>query len=133
MVAYHARPTERLAGPRPGGPIQSRSGLRAPVRAGGVVTACNPHTGRLSGALTDGPLVASRQHGVAGELVVTTGRVPGNESGGGAHRGRQSTARQRGQLGTAMFRWRVAPTIVDECGEVLQLERDKGVRIWRLM
>jgi hypothetical protein len=32
-----------------------------------------------------------------------------------------------------MFRWRVAPTIVDECGEVLQLERDKGVRIWRLM
>jgi hypothetical protein len=129
VVAYHARPTERLAGPRPGGPIQSRSGLRA----GGVVIARNPHAGRLSGALADGPVVASRQQGVAGELVVTTGKVSGNESGGGAHRGRQSTARQRGQLGTATFRWRVAPMIIDECGEVLQLEGDKAVRIWRLM
>jgi hypothetical protein len=33
----------------------------------------------------------------------------------------------------AAFRWRVAPTIVNEFGEVLQLEGNKGVRKWRLM
>jgi hypothetical protein len=33
----------------------------------------------------------------------------------------------------AAFRWRAAPTIVNEFGEVLQLEGNKGVRKWWLM
>jgi hypothetical protein len=36
--------------------------------------------------------------------------------------------RRRGRLGTAVFQWRAAPVIVDECDEVLLLEGDKGVR-----
>jgi hypothetical protein len=119
------------------GPAAERSACpRGYVRAGhagGVVTTCNPHMGRCGGALADGLVVASRRQGVAGELMGTTGRASGNESGGGAHRGRRSTVRWRGWLGMAAFRWRAAPTIADECGEVLQLERDKGVRKWRLM
>jgi hypothetical protein len=35
------------------------------------------------------PVVASRQQGVANELVGTTGRVPSKEGAGGAHRGRR--------------------------------------------
>jgi hypothetical protein len=33
VVACHTRPTERLAGPRPGGPVQLRSGPRAHAAA----------------------------------------------------------------------------------------------------
>jgi hypothetical protein len=40
-------------------------------------------------------MVASRWQGVAGELVGTIGRAPGNKSEGGAHRG-----------GGAMMGWR---------------------------
>jgi hypothetical protein len=40
---------------------------------------------------------------------------------------------QRGRLETAAFQWRAALDIVDVCGEVLQLEGDKGLRKWRLM
>jgi hypothetical protein len=46
--------------------------------------------------LSDSLVVASQQQGVADEFVGTTGRAPGKESGGGAHRGRQSTARRGG-------------------------------------
>jgi hypothetical protein len=49
------------------------------------------------------------------------------------HRGGGATTGWRGQLGTAVFRWRAAPTIVDECGEVLVLEGDKGLRKWWLI
>jgi hypothetical protein len=53
------------------------------------------HSAR-DGALADGPVVASRRQGVAVELVGTTRRAPGNESGGGTHRGQRSTTRQGG-------------------------------------
>jgi hypothetical protein len=61
VAACHARPTKRLRG----------LGLAARVLHGG--------------ALANGPVVASRRQGVAGELVGTTGRAPGNESRGEAH------------------------------------------------
>jgi hypothetical protein len=48
------------------------------------------------GMVTDGPVVASRWQGVAGELAETTGRAPGNKSGGGAHRGGGAMTGQRG-------------------------------------
>jgi hypothetical protein len=51
----------------------------------------------------------------------------GRTDGGGA------TTEWRGRLGMAAFRWRAAPTIVNEFGEVLQLEGNKGVRKWWLM
>jgi hypothetical protein len=128
VAACHAWLDERLVGPRPGGPVQPRSGYRphAIARVGGVVTTRNPRAGRCGGALAEGPVVAIRWQGVTGELVGTTGTAPGNESGGGARRGRRSTARRRGRLRTAAFRWRVALAIIDECGEVLQLEGDNG-------
>jgi hypothetical protein len=91
MVACHARPTERLAGPRPGGPVQLRSGPRAHAAAR-ASSAWSPRASRS----WDGPVVASRRQDVAGELVGTTGRASGNKSGGEAHRGRLSTARRGG-------------------------------------
>jgi hypothetical protein len=63
-----------------------------------VVTAHSPRAGRRGGTLADGLVVASRWYGVAGELVGTTRRAPGNESRGGAHRGRRSIARRGGGL-----------------------------------
>jgi hypothetical protein len=65
-------------------------------RANDVVTARSPRAGQRGGALTDGPVVASRWQGVVGELVGTTGRAPGKEGAGGDHRGRRSTARWGG-------------------------------------
>jgi hypothetical protein len=53
------------------------------VRSGSVVTA-QPACG---GALAINPVVASLWQGVAGKLVGTTGRAPGKEADGGAHRG----------------------------------------------
>jgi hypothetical protein len=60
------------------------------------MAALSPRTGRRGGAIADGPVVASRRQGVAGELMGTTGRAPGNESKGGAHQGWWSTARRGG-------------------------------------
>jgi hypothetical protein len=51
----------------------------------------------------------------------------------GLTEGSNVTKGQRGQLGMVVFRWRAALAIVDTCGEVLQLEGDKGVRKWRLL
>jgi hypothetical protein len=51
VAAYHTRPVERLAGPRPGSLVQPRSGPRANEgyaragRAHGVVTARSPRAG----------------------------------------------------------------------------------------
>jgi hypothetical protein len=87
VVACHAS----LAGPRLDDPVQLWSGPRACAvcacvgRAGGVVTVRGPRAGRCGGALTNGPVVASRRQGVAGELVGTTGRAPGKEGAGRAH------------------------------------------------
>jgi hypothetical protein len=57
--------------------------------AGGVVALRSSHAGQRSDVVADGPMVASRQEGVAGELMGTTGRAPGKEGTGGAHRGRR--------------------------------------------
>jgi hypothetical protein len=59
--------------------------------------------------------------------------VPGKVKPVRTHRGGDATTGRRGRLGTAMFRWMAALAIIDECGEVLQLEGDKGVRKWRLI
>jgi hypothetical protein len=69
-----------------------------------MVIVHSPRLGRRGGALTDGLVVASRQHGVANKLVGTTGRALGKEGAGGAHRGWRSTARRSG----GSVRWRVA-------------------------
>jgi hypothetical protein len=48
--------------------------------------AWSPHAARArDGAVAKGPVVASRQQGVADELVGTTGRAPGNRRGGKDH------------------------------------------------
>jgi hypothetical protein len=52
------------------------------LRAGGVFTARSRRMVRRGGVLIDGPVVASRQKGLAGDLVGTTGRASGNECGG---------------------------------------------------
>jgi hypothetical protein len=61
--------------------------LKSPHSAG-------PQSAR--GTVTDGLVVASRWQGVAGELAETTGRAPGNKSGGGAHRGGGAMMGRRG-------------------------------------
>jgi hypothetical protein len=103
----------------------SRGAALVPTQLRALV-AWSPRAGRCGGTLAEGPVVAIRWQGVTDELVGTTGTAPGNESGGGARRGRRSTARRRGRLGTVAFQWRVALAIIDECGEVLQLEGDNG-------
>jgi hypothetical protein len=68
-----------------------------------------------------------------GQLTWEEGEVPGKVEPVGTHRGGGATMGRRGRIETAAFRWRVAPVIIDECGEVLQLEGDKGVRKWQLI
>jgi hypothetical protein len=63
----------------------SRGGDPCAARAPGALAVWSPRPGRRGGALIGGPMVASRQQGVVGELVGTTGRALGNESGGGDH------------------------------------------------
>jgi hypothetical protein len=63
--------------------------------------------GWRGGALANGPVVASWWQGVAGELMGTTGRALGNESGGGVHRGQRSTARRGG----GSVRWHTAGSL----------------------
>jgi hypothetical protein len=58
------------------------------AEANRVVTARSRRAGRCDGAVAEGPMVASRLQGIAGELEGTTGRASGNRSGGWAHRGR---------------------------------------------
>jgi hypothetical protein len=66
--------------------------------------------------------VASRWQSVADELVGTTGKASGKESGGGAHRGRRSTARQGG--GSVQRRVE---------GKMGQREGDRGSAKWNGM
>jgi hypothetical protein len=73
--------------------------------------------------------VASRQQGVAGDLEGGTGEVLGKEERAGAHRNGVPTVRRRKRRRAAVFNdGRVAPVVIDERGEVLQLEGDPGVR-----
>jgi hypothetical protein len=53
--------------------------------------------------------------------------------GGGLTEGGGVMTGQRGRHVKMAFWWRAAPVIIDECGEVLRLEGDKGVRQWRLL
>jgi hypothetical protein len=61
-AACHARSAGRPAGPRPSGPVQPRMRPARCVRAG-VVTTRRPRAGWRGGALTGGPMVASRRQG----------------------------------------------------------------------
>jgi hypothetical protein len=73
--------------------------------------------------------VARQRQGVAGDLEGATRRVPGKESGDGAHRGGRATVGRREVAGAAAFNGgRVAPMVIDEGGWVLQLEGDPRVR-----
>jgi hypothetical protein len=73
--------------------------------------------------------VARRRPGVVGDLEGSTGEVPGKEERAGAHRNGVPTVRQRKRRWAAAFNGGgVAPVVVDERGEVLQLEGDPGVR-----
>jgi hypothetical protein len=98
-------------------------------RARGVVTAHRPHVGRRGGAFTSGLAVARRWQGVAGDLEGTTGVVPGKEERARVHRNGMPTVRRRKWCQEVAFNGGgIAPVVIDECGEVLQLERDLGVR-----
>jgi hypothetical protein len=77
-------------------------------------------------ALTSGSAVAHRQQGVAGDLEAATGEVPGKEEGAEAHRSGVPTVRRRKRRWVVAFNGGgVAPVVVDEHGEDLQLEGDK--------
>jgi hypothetical protein len=67
------------------------SGRIRPVAIVQGSTACHARPAERPAGPRPGGLV--QPHSVAGELVGTTGRKPGNKSGGRAHRGRWSTAR----------------------------------------
>jgi hypothetical protein len=78
------------------------------------------------GALTGGSAVAHRQQGVAGDLEAATGEVPGKEEGAEAHRSGVPTVRRRKRRWVVAFNGGgVAPVVVDEHGEDLQLEGDQ--------
>jgi hypothetical protein len=70
--------------------------LRARQARWRVVTARSLCVGRRGGSVTEGPVVASRQQGVADELEGTIGRAPGKEGAGRAHQGGGVTTGQRG-------------------------------------
>jgi hypothetical protein len=73
--------------------------------------------------------VARRRQGVGGDLEGSIGEVPGKEERAGAHRNGVPTVRRHKRRWAAAFNdGGVAPVVVDEHGEVLQLEGDPGVR-----
>jgi hypothetical protein len=90
MAACHARPTEMLAGPRPGGLVRWRSG---PQRgngacAPGALVMWSPRVAcvrRRGGALASSLVAAGQWQGAAGELTGATGRASGKAVRGGAH------------------------------------------------
>jgi hypothetical protein len=113
----------------------------------GRAGAWSPREGRHSGAVAEGPVVASRRQGVADELVGTTGRVPGNRSGGNvgrraAHRwaefgrcGRGATTRQRRRKGArdgdlAGVRQLVDWLCCEECGRHDMVVADSDEEWW---
>jgi hypothetical protein len=79
--------------------------------------------------LTSGSAVAHRQQGVAGDLEAATGEVPGKEEGAEAHRSGVPTVRRRKRHWVVAFNGGgVAPVVVDERGEDLQLRETSRVR-----
>jgi hypothetical protein len=93
----------------------------------------SPRAGRRSGTVAEGwwwlaggKVLPTSSWGSPGGRRARRG-LAGITEGGGVMTGR------RVWLGTVAFQWRVAPATIDECGEVLQLEGDTGVRKWWLM
>jgi hypothetical protein len=85
--------------------------------------------GRHGGVLTGGPVAASRRQGIDGELAGATERTSGKEEGPRAHQKGGSTVRRHKRRWAVVFSGGgVAPVIVNESGEALQLEGGKGVR-----
>jgi hypothetical protein len=73
--------------------------------------------------------VARRRQGVAGDLEVVTGKVPGKEERTGAHRNDGSTGRRCQRRRAAAFvGGEGAPVVAGGGDEVLQLGRGEGVR-----
>jgi hypothetical protein len=69
---------------------------------------------------------AGRRQGVVGDLEGATGEVPGKEEGAGAHQNCGLMARRRKQRQVAVFNGSgVAPVVVDERAEILQLKGDQ--------
>jgi hypothetical protein len=114
-VACYARSAGKSAGPWPGSPAQRGKWPARPAAT------C---------ALAGGSAAASRWQGVAIDLEGGTGEVPGKEERTGAHRNGVPTVRRCKRCRAAAFNGGgVAPVVVDERGEVMQLEGDPGV--WR--
>jgi hypothetical protein len=117
-AACHARPVKTPVVPWPGGLAQR--GKTACAARG------NTRAGRRGGALADGSAAASRRQGVVGDLEGATGEVPGKEEGAGAHQNCGPMVRRRKQRRVAVFNGSgVAPVVVDECAEILQLKGDQ--------
>jgi hypothetical protein len=109
MAACHTWLIESLAGPRPGGPVQPWRSLRASPgyacigHAHGVVIVQSPWMGRHGGALTDGPVVASRWQGVPQEHQWGPRVASSKAVEGGAHPNGGLSWRQWRSLRTAVF------------------------------
>jgi hypothetical protein len=89
---------------------------RACRASAGTVTTRRPRVGRHGGALV-------------GDLKGSIGEVLGKEERAGAHRNGVPTVRRHKRRRAAVFNdGGVAPVVVEERGEVLQLEGDPGVR-----
>jgi hypothetical protein len=130
-VACHTWPAKIGARPWPGGSAQRGKWPACPrhARAPVTLTVWSPRVGRHGGTLNGGSAVARRWQGVAEDLEGTTGEVSGKEERAGAHRNSVPTVRRRKLRRAAAFNGGgVAPVVVDECGEVLQLEGDPRVR-----
>jgi hypothetical protein len=101
------------------------------LRASGMLTAWSPHAVCASG-VTVARLSTARWRLAGGKVLPVslrgaTGRTSGKEEEAGAHEKGGSTVRQRKRQRAAVFiSGGVAPVVVDECGEILQLEGDKG-------
>jgi hypothetical protein len=119
----HARLAETATRPRPGGLTQRGkrpvwpAATRARRARAGVVTTRRPRVGRRSGALADGSTMARRWQGVAEDLEGATGEVPGKEESRCALEWCADGEAAQTALGGG-----VAPVVIDERGEVLQLE-----------
>jgi hypothetical protein len=69
---------------------------------------------------------ASRRHGIAGDLEGATEEVPSKEERVGAHQnGGPMVRRRKRRRAVAFTDDGVAPMVIDERGEVLQLEGDQ--------
>jgi hypothetical protein len=98
-------------------------------RARSVVTARSPRAGHHGGALASVSVTANRRQRAVGELVGATGWTPGTEEGARVHQKGGLTARRCKRRRAVVFNGGgVAPVVVDECGEVLHVEGDKGLR-----